>query len=1530
MHLHFPNSVERLDCKDYDIFIKLISMKNNSHKILFLLPLLLSFSLVTSNSYCQILINEFLASNSSLNEDPDFQDNSDWLELYNSGSVAINLKGYYITDNLDIPAKWKIPVDAIIAPGAYIIIWTDGKDTALHASFKLAQIGEEIGVFSPIGILVDSIHYKTQSTDISIGRFPDGGNQWSYFSQPTPGASNNTPAFKDIVFSVPEFYKNGGLYTSPLSVGLSTSMGGTIRYTLDGSEPDEAAAEYTNPININSTTIVRARIFKTDQIPGPVVTQSYFLNEHFQSGNLPVVSIASNPENFWDPTTGIYAQNFKPDWEVPVNIEIFENNGSDRAGFNERAGAKINGLHSWQLPQKMLGIYFRKRYGSGNLDFPLIYDKERKSYKTFALRASGSDWSYTLFRDGMMQNSTALNMNIDRIGFRACVVYINGQYMGIHNIREKVDEDFIAKNHNLANGTFDMVENEDYAEAGSLDEYNKLITLYSKDLSAQTNFDSLAKIMDIENFTELLCTEIACRNSSINHNIMAWKPKGSGKWKWIIADLDRGFFSPTSDLINYYTGQTVWPFWQLMQNQGYKEYFGEKLADHLYTTFNPIRIKKLIDKHQLLIEDEMPEHINRWLGTTSTYGNAMPSLEYWYDEVCNLKSFADSRTQVLLNNLMSYGFSESVQLNLAVSPVNGGALTFNGLKIPESEWFGYYPKDVQIELVAQEKPGYQFKGWSNSVKSSKTIIPQDASWKYFDQGTDLGTSWTDTAYNDNTWSEGAAELGYGDGDEQTVISYGSVANNKYITSYFRKEFKLTQSDISGKKFSVNILYDDGAIVYINGHEALRLNMGCGTIDYQTLASIALGTPQEAQFTSYHLDAALFKQGKNVIAVEIHQAAVNSSDLSFNIELVSNQPDESNIISTNRDYKVTLSGELSLTAIYQSDGKCILPAVISQNMSLNKDCSPYVAQGNITVQPGVSLTIDPGVEIYMPPEANIFVNGKIDAVGTVGERITFKLNPDYNDKSWGAICFLNTPDTSHFSYVTIENASKGPVPVYEVAAISAYKANLKLDHLIIENVHDNPIAGRYSDITLTNSSLHSEVVGDLINIKYGKARIENCTFRGNDQPDTDGIDYDDVENGIIRNSIIHGLLGFNSDGIDIGEKARNIMIDSVLVYDITDKGVSVGQQSSVNVSHSTFVNCNLGLGLKDSCRVTVDHCTFYSDNIPVSCFEKNAGSAGGNVKISNCIFSNSYDRSYYADNMSSMTISNSLSDNDSLPDGNSNIFGNPLFTSPNKFDFHLLAGSPCINSSDAVGGYTDLGAYYHNFSGEPHLMFCNIFYNPFSYSEESEYLAILNPTENLLDISGYKITKGITFNFPSGTVLYPGGRIILVKDLYNTAWQSYPGRIMQWTDGSLSNQGEKIQLTDNYGIIVDQVKYEPEAPWPPASYNLGEVLVLKSLELDNHFGENWITAPYTKINDHGFGSTSESLTLYPNPSEGIVFVRLNGHLNESIEVYDLFGRQLLKIKPDKRDSDIRLDLSHFDNGSYIIQCGDMVEKVVLMR
>lgn len=168
--------------------------------------------------------------------------------------------------------------------------------------------------------------------------------------------------------------------------------------------------------------------------------------------------------------------------------------------------------------------------------------------------------------------------------------------------------------------------------------------------------------------------------------------------------------------------------------------------------------------------------------------------------------------------------------------------------------------------------------------TSSALIPLGATWKYLDDGTDQGTAWRATNFNDSSWSSGAAELGYGDGDETTVLGYGGNSANKYITYYFRKSF-VVSNPASVPALFMQLVRDDGAVVYINGTEVWRVNMPAGTVTYLTEAPSAIGSADEsAILEQLILSSGLLAAGSNVVAVEIHQSGPTSSDISFNFSL----------------------------------------------------------------------------------------------------------------------------------------------------------------------------------------------------------------------------------------------------------------------------------------------------------------------------------------------------------------------------------------------------------------------------------------------------------------------------------------------------------------------------------------------------------------------------------------------------------------------------------------------------------------------
>ncbi len=165
-----------------------------------------------------------------------------------------------------------------------------------------------------------------------------------------------------------------------------------------------------------------------------------------------------------------------------------------------------------------------------------------------------------------------------------------------------------------------------------------------------------------------------------------------------------------------------------------------------------------------------------------------------------------------------------------------------------------------------------------------TLVPRLSAWKYLDNGTNQGTAWRAAAFNDAAWASGNAQLGYGDGDEATVVSFGPNTRNRYITTYFRKAF--TVANLAAfATLRLNLLRDDGAVVYVNGVEVARSNMPTSAIGHTTLASAAVNGSAESTYFAITVPASALVAGTNVVAVEVHQSAASSSDVSFDLEVI---------------------------------------------------------------------------------------------------------------------------------------------------------------------------------------------------------------------------------------------------------------------------------------------------------------------------------------------------------------------------------------------------------------------------------------------------------------------------------------------------------------------------------------------------------------------------------------------------------------------------------------------------------------------
>jgi hypothetical protein len=296
-----------------------------------------------------------------------------------------------------------------------------------------------------------------------------------------------------------------------------------------------------------------------------------------------------------------------------------------------------------------------------------------------------------------------------------------------------------------------------------------------------------------------------------------------------------------------------------------------------------------------------------------------------------------------------------------------------------------------------------------------------ATWKYLDDGSDQGTAWRTVAYDDSGWKTGAAEFGYGDGDETTIILYGpdpdnsqNDGNNKYLTTYFRTVVNITDPT-AYQEFLVRLKRDDGAAVFINGTRYVLDNLPDGAA-YDDVADSATGSPDESTFFEFTIPTTAFVAGNNTIAVEVHQVAADNADVTFDFALsgLEEPPSGSDILKPgiNQVLVEALNSagqvvETTTMAIWYDDGDtATFSGTLASDTTLTAEGGPYIIDADIVVPVGVTLTIEPGTNLFFSQGALLTIRGRLDAQGLPDCRIQFTVFPGSGD-SWDGVVFTNT-------------------------------------------------------------------------------------------------------------------------------------------------------------------------------------------------------------------------------------------------------------------------------------------------------------------------------------------------------------------------------------------------------------------------------------------------------------------------------------------------------------------------------------------
>ena len=586
--------------------------------------------------------------------------------------------------------------------------------------------------------------------------------------------------------------------------------------------------------------------------------------------------------------------------------------------------------------------------------------------------------------------------------------------------------------------------------------------------------------------------------------------------------------------------------------------------------------------------------------------------------------------------------------------------------------------------------------------TQSNLINTGETWKYLDDGSDQMTAWRNQGFDDSSWRSGPAELGYGDGDEAKEVRFGpnednnlNDDNNKYITTYFRKEFNVpATSQVAG--LELRIKRDDGMVVYLNGTEIARDNVDENQ-NFETEASN--GSSQENTFLVYpNRDLTLLVDGTNTIAIEIHQDNGRSSDISFDLELIATAPgtNPGNIILSAR-----AAGQQVSKALTSLAGQPLTTASGTLSGGSTIWSGTVHLTGDVTIPAGHTLTIQPGTLILIDGDAtpesttgsDLIVQGSLSALGTEAQPITFTAFTE--NAPWGQILFDNS-QPANFSYCNIHRAGHSPRGghtghgrVLRILGSTVTFDNCNLTDNRGKVGETNSQGGSNSEMTFRECHWSRSVMGietfntqvlmedSYITDMLGQYREDGVT------DDNDAIYLHDAASG--QSLVLRRLVVANceDDGIDTLD-AENLIVDECISRGITDKGMSL-QGGSATVTRSIFTGCDIGFSAKNDANVTMDFCTITGNtSIGIQAENKNGTDDPSFYHTSNSIIWNNLDDVRTDYDPADIVIVHSLIGQpwpNAPGQDPSNLNVDPLFFDPATNNYHLTAASPAKDAAD---------------------------------------------------------------------------------------------------------------------------------------------------------------------------------------------------------------------------------------------------------
>lgn len=568
-----------------------------------------------------LVINEVMVYNDSYNRQPDGE-YYDWVELKNISEEPIMLAEYYLSDDKDNPMLWRLP-ERYLDPGALLVVHCSGNSDlstsdTVHSNFSLNSTSERLYLTSAAQQRVtDYVWLHDIFKDWTVGRM-DGQSGFFYLSSPSPWSGNRGNAYR-YISDQPVSLGEDGIYNDVTSVSVELEGSGRIFYTTDGSRPDESSAEYTEPITLDKTTVIRAINVQDGAAPSRAITLSYIINENH---TLPVLSLSTDsPSTF----SGIY-YNKRKYYEIPANISYFE----DGSSFNIDCGLKMKGWTSLENPKKSMGVSFRDCYGDDMLDYD-IFGSDVTEFSSLSIRA-GQDYPLAIIRNELFQElCLEMGDNVPTQNSKYCILYLNGSYYGIYCLKEDFSKQYYASHKGVNKSDVTMLKSPVALSSAVYQEVYQFCR--DNDMSLDENYDHICSVLDIDNVVDWFLIEGYTANSDVNGNMRYFKLNDGGKWQIAFYDLDWTFNYASNCFTNITDSnrevQVSQLINRLLTNARFREQLLSRYSELVSTTLSNEHVLAKIDELQALLEPEVPRERDQW-------GSDVDGWHYRLDE---LRSF---------------------------------------------------------------------------------------------------------------------------------------------------------------------------------------------------------------------------------------------------------------------------------------------------------------------------------------------------------------------------------------------------------------------------------------------------------------------------------------------------------------------------------------------------------------------------------------------------------------------------------------------------------------------------------------------------------------------------------------------------------------------------------------------------------------------------------------------------------------------------------------------------------------------------